>query len=183
MAARTSKTGTTRTREANTRAAMVHTSVNLDEETRGMMVQMLNQQLANMADLYSQSKQAHWNVKGRDFFQLHELYDTLAEGVLPHVDMIAERATALGGSATGTVRMAAAASQLPEFPATPVADAESLEMMCGRYAQAANSARQSIDEADEAGDMATADLFTDIVRDLDKFLYFLESHLQGTRGR
>jgi starvation-inducible DNA-binding protein len=160
--------------------ARIHTSIDLDEETRGMMIDTLNQQLANLFDLYSQSKQAHWNVKGRDFFQLHELYDVLAEGVLPHVDTVAERVTALGGAATGTARMAAASSTLPEFVDGPVGDAESLELMCSRYAATAQQVRRAIDEAEEAGDAGTADLFTAIVRDLDKFLYFLESHLQGS---
>ncbi|MGL4648140.1 MAG: DNA starvation/stationary phase protection protein Dps [Caldilineaceae bacterium] len=182
MAARTSKTSGGRSGAAQTRATMVRSSIDIDEETRGMMIQLLNQQLANVGDLYSQSKMAHWNVKGRDFFQLHELYDTLAEGVLPHADAIAERVTALGGMATGTVRMAAAASQLPEFPATPVMDTESLELMSARYSQAAKAMRAAIDESDEAGDMVTADLFTEITRDLDKFLYFLEAHLQGSQA-
>ena len=160
-------------------AALVPSSNDLDVETRGQMVELLNQQLANVADLYSQTKQAHWNVKGPNFFQLHELYDVLAEGMLPHVDTIAERVTALGGLAMGTVRNAAEASELPEFPEGPVMDRASLEVVRNLYAMTAKGARAAIDESDEAGDMATADLFTGLVRDLDKFLYFLESHLQG----
>ena len=79
------------------------------DASREELVQLLNARLADTFDLYSQLKQAHWNVKGSDFIQLHLLYDQVAEGVLEYVDMIAERATALGGLALGTARMAAAA--------------------------------------------------------------------------
>jgi DNA-binding ferritin-like protein len=66
--------------------------------------------LADTFHLYSQTKQAHWNIKGKDFFQLHEMFDELDAELLPHVDTIAERATTLGGTALGTARMAASAS-------------------------------------------------------------------------
>lgn len=161
---------------SKTREYMVKTSVSIDEETRGMMIELLNQHLANMSDLYSQSKQAHWNVKGPGFFSLHELYDTLAEGVLPHIDEIGERVTALGGAAAGTVRMAAQNSQLAEFPAAPVSDVESLQRVRESFATAANSMRAAIDAADDVGDMVTADIFTGITGELDKYLYFLDSH-------
>ena len=88
--------------------AMFSTRNDLSREVRGRMIELLNQQLADTFDLYSQTKQAHWNVKGAQFFQLHELFDKLAEELQGYVDQIAERATALGGLATGTVRMSAA---------------------------------------------------------------------------
>ncbi len=64
------------------------------QATHAAAIALLNQHLADMADLYSQIKQAHWNVKGMQFFQLHELFDRLADEVRNHVDLIAERSTA-----------------------------------------------------------------------------------------
>jgi len=87
------------------------TSVDIPAETRRKAIEILNQNLANSFDLMSQTKQAHWNVKGNDFWQLHKLFDELAAETAEWVDMIAERATALGGYATGTARMAAPISQ------------------------------------------------------------------------
>ena len=97
-----------------TAAASSSTRIDLPEKDRQTLIELLNQRLADTSDLYSQIKQAHWNVKGLNFFQLHELFDGLAGGVFPFIDMIAERATALGGLALGTTRMAAASSTLPE---------------------------------------------------------------------
>ncbi len=154
------------------------TSIDLDGETREQIVALLNQQLADTFDLYSQTKQAHWNVKGAQFFQLHELFDKLAGETLVYVDDIAERATTLGGTALGTARMSAAASRLPEYPDI-VGGQESVAALVERYAALAASTRAAIDASDNLSDADTADLFTGISRGLDKSLWFLEAHLQA----
>ncbi len=154
------------------------TSIDVDVETREQMISLLNQQLADTFDLYSQTKQAHWNVKGPQFFQLHELFDQLAGSVLGHVDTIAERATALGGTALGTARMSAASSRLPEYPATVTGSMESVETLTERYAALAATTREAIEKADKLGDIDTSDIFTEVSRDLDKSLWFLEAHIQ-----
>jgi starvation-inducible DNA-binding protein len=159
-----------------------HTSVNLPAEKRQALIELLNQRLADTSDLYSQIKQAHWNVKGLNFFQLHELFDALAGEIFPFIDEIAERVTALGGSALGTNRQAAAASILPEYPASAVDGPAHLKALVERYAKYANAVRESIDESDSLGDKDTADLFTGVSRTADKNLWFLEAHLQSVQG-
>lgn len=155
------------------------TSIDLDAETREQVIALLNQQLADTFDLYSQTKQAHWNVKGVQFFQLHELFDKLAGDVLGHVDDIAERVTTLGGTALGTARMSAGASRLPEYPTNVFGGEESVKELVKRYAALAATTREAIDATDDLGDKDTADLFTGQSRDLDKSLWFLEAHLQA----
>jgi len=153
----------------------------MQPEIRAQMIELLNRQLADTFDLYSLTKQAHWNVKGEEFFQLHELYDELAETVLGFVDIIAERATALGGPATGTVRMAAGATRLNDLPPTFLGSMESVELLADCYAKLARTSREAIHQAEEAQDMDTSDLFIDVSRELDKALWFLESHLEEGR--
>lgn len=160
------------------RSRMVKTSNDLPAEQREQLVALLNQQLADTFDLMSQTKEAHWNVKGPNFYQLHELFDELATNLLGHIDTIAERVTALGGLATGTVRMAASSSRLPEFPLEVTRDMEVVTCLVERYANLAMTTRQAIDTADDLGDADTADLFTEVSRDLDKHLWFLEAHVQ-----
>ena len=155
------------------------TRIDLDSETREQVVALLNQQLADTFDLYSQTKQAHWNVKGAQFFQLHELFDKLAADVLVYVDDIAERITTLGGTALGTSKMAAKTSRLEDYPASVVGGKESLETLIDRYATLAASTREAIDTSDDLGDADTADLFTGLSRIVDKSLWFLEAHLQA----
>ncbi len=155
------------------------TKNDLSAEIREKSIALLNQHLADTADLYSQTKQAHWNVKGPQFYQLHLLFDTLAGEVEEYIDMIAERGTALGGTAHGTVRMSAAASRLPEYPLDAVEGRQHVEALSARYATLVKSSRAAIDTANAFGDADTADLFTEISRGLDKSLWFLEAHLQS----
>jgi starvation-inducible DNA-binding protein len=158
--------------------SMFSTRNDLGRELREKVTSLLNQQLADTFDLYSQTKQAHWNVKGAQFFQLHELFDKLAEELTGYVDLIAERATALGTLAQGTVRMSAANSQLPECDLNVTDSLATVEALADRYAALASSTRRAIKSADSHGDVDTADLFTEISRGLDKALWFLEAHLQ-----
>jgi starvation-inducible DNA-binding protein len=161
------------------KAKLFPTKNDLSQAVRDKAVHLLNQHLADSIDLYSQIKQAHWNVKGLQFIALHELFDDLAEGVEGHVDTIAERATALGGIALGTTRMAAATSRLPEYPTEAVDGRQHLEALSSRFATLAASVRAAIGAANDFGDADTADLFTGVSRDLDKSLWFLEAHLQS----
>ena len=155
------------------------TRIDLPAQVREKMIALLNQQLADTFDLYSQIKQAHWNVKGPQFIALHELFDKLAEDVEDAVDTIAERATALGGMALGTARMAAHASRLPEYPSDAFPGNKAVMALAERFAAVARSTREGIDTASSAGDADTADVFTEVSRMLDKNLWFLEAHLQA----
>lgn len=157
---------------------MHETSHDMPLDARVKMVELGNQQLANIFDLYAQTKQAHWNVKGMHFEGLHVLFDKMADAIFPYGDMIAERTTALGGTALGTVRMAAGATELPEFP-DDVFDGESmLKIVVERWAQYGASVRAAISQAEAVSDMDTADMFTEISREIDKLMWFAEAHLQ-----
>lgn len=159
-------------------ALQFKTTIDIEENSRQSMIVLLNQQLADTIDLYSQVKQAHWNVRGMNFMQLHLLYDQLAEKLPPHIDSIAERAGILGGAAKGTARMAAKNSRLKDMPEMFENEKQSVTLLVERYASLAETTRQAIDEADEAGDADTADLFTAVSRTLDKSRWFLEAHVQ-----
>src|SRR3954470_15881963 len=131
-----------------TKSDLFPTRMDLSADVRRHMVGMLNQQLANLMDLYSQTKHSHWNVKGSNFWGLHKMFDQLAEGLEEHIDETAERLTALGGTAKGTVRMAAAGSRLDEFPEGTHAGLEVVRVMADRYAAAGKAAREGISQAD-----------------------------------
>src|SRR5437899_2953932 len=119
-----------------TQSDLFSTRIDLSADTREYIVGLLNQQLANLSDLHSQTKHSHWNVKGPQFWSLHKLFDKLAEGLLEHIDTVAERATALGGVANGTIRMAAAGSRLEEFPERTHAGMDVVGALADRFATA-----------------------------------------------
>ncbi|MGK7949036.1 MAG: DNA starvation/stationary phase protection protein Dps [Xenococcaceae cyanobacterium] len=155
------------------------TRIDLAEEVRIKVIELLNQSLAATLDLKTQTKQAHWNVKGTDFYQLHELFDEMAGELEEYVDMVAERVTALGGTALGTARIAASESILPEYPLDAVGGIDHITALADRYAAYGKHLREAIDTTDELGDADTADLYTEISRTIDKRLWFLEAHLNG----
>ena len=95
---------------------MFKTKNDLSEATRVKAIELLNARLADCKDLETQTKQAHWNVKGPNFIGLHQLFDKINEDVEDYVDEIAERAVQLGGVAEGTARVVAKRSSLPEYP-------------------------------------------------------------------
>ena len=126
------------------------TRIDIPESSREQLVELLNARLADTFDLYSQVKQAHWNVKGSDFVQLHELYDLVAADVIEYVDTVAERATALGGLALGTARMAAKASTLDEYPLDAVDGMDTVAAVADRLAAYGALVREGIDAGDRA---------------------------------
>ncbi|MEH2290190.1 DNA starvation/stationary phase protection protein Dps [Nostoc sp.] len=154
------------------------TRIDIPAEARVQIVVLLNQSLAATSDLKTQAKQAHWNVKGTDFYQLHLLFDEIAGELEEFIDLIAERVTALGGYAFGTVRAAASNSILPEYPLDILDGKDHVTALADRFASYAKHLRQAINKTDELGDLDTADLYTEISRTIDKRLWFLEAHLQ-----
>jgi len=157
---------------------MFKTKNDLPESIRIKAVELLNARLADAIDLQTQTKQAHWNLKGPHFIALHELFDKINEDVEDYVDDIAERAVQLGGVAEGTARMTAKRSSLSEYPANVVDGHAHVEALSSALAAFGKSVRKAIDDS---SDLDTADLFTEISRGVDKWLWFVEAHLQAER--
>ena len=151
----------------------------LPGKARGKVCDLLNARLADAIDLASQLKQAHWNVKGPNFIGLHELFDAAHGVVEAQVDELAERITALGGVATGTVAVVAKASSLKAYPLTLTRGRDHVEAVAQRLAAYGAGLRKAIGAADKAGDDVTADLFTGMTGDIDKQLWLVEAHLQA----
>lgn len=154
------------------------TRIDIPADDRVALVERLNQTLAIMTDLRSQVKFAHWNVKGMNFIALHELFDEMAAELNEAIDNIAERATTLGGTAMGTVRMAANNSSLSEYPEGTNQCEQVVKVLADQYAAVAEQLRNSIEVASKHNDADTEDLFTEVSRQVDLRLWFLEAHLQ-----
>ena len=94
------------------------------------------------------------------------------------MDALAERITALGGTAVGTVRAVAARSTLKAYPEDIFTGPQHLAALADALAAAAKASREAIEVADDLDDEVTADLFNEITAGLDKDLWFIEAHLQ-----
>ena len=158
-------------------ATPVSTRHPLPAAARKKLVALLNQSLSDLSDLYSQTKQAHWNVKGENFIALHKLFDELAATLQEPIDTIAERIVTLGGVAEGTLRQTAKRTDIAEL-SRDFDHNEVLAELADRFASVSKSGYEAIEKADDAKDPVTADVYTEVTRGIDKALYFLETHLQ-----
>jgi starvation-inducible DNA-binding protein len=154
------------------------TTNDLTPNAKHAAIALLNTRVAETIDLALLTKQAHWNLKGPQFIAVHEMLDGFRTQIDEHVDTMAERVVQLGGTALGTTQAVAHGSKLTPYPTNIYTIKDHLHALIERYAVVANAMRKSIDEADEAGDADTADIFTAASRDLDKQLWFLEAHVQ-----
>ncbi len=157
------------------------TKNDLPESVRSKAVVLLGSRLADCIDLQTQTKQAHWNVKGPEFIALHKLFDEINEEVEDYVDLIAERAVQLGGTVEGTARTVAAKSSLPEYPLTITSGRDHVAALSNALATFGKSVREAINQADEFGDADTSDVFTEVSRGIDKWLWMVEAHLSPDR--
>lgn len=158
------------------------TKNDLSAETRTGVIDLLNRRLADCIDLQTQCKQAHWNVKGPSFIALHKLFDDISADVQEYVDLLAERVVQLGGVAEGTARCAAERSALSEYPLDIFDDEDHVDALSTALSEFGRMCREGIETSDELGDADTTDILTEISRGLDKWLWFVEAHQQGTPG-
>jgi len=159
------------------------TQNDLTESTRIRVIGLCNDRLADAIDLQTQCKYAHWNVKGTNFIALHELFDKINEDVEDYVDLIAERAVQLGAVAEGTACMAVNRSSLSEYPTSGSTGQDHIAALSAVLAAFGKQARRSIDMSNEVNDADTADIFTEISRGIDKWLWMVEAHLQIGQNR
>ena len=158
---------------------MFSTKIDLPESTRAKSITTLNLCLADAIALQTQAKQAHWNVKGPHFIGLHKLFDEISDAVLEYIDLIAERVVQLGGVAEGTARMAVQRARLQPYPLDISTGKDHCEALSSALATFGKAVREGIDEADAAGDKDTSDLYTEVSRGVDQWLWFVEAHLQA----
>jgi starvation-inducible DNA-binding protein len=151
------------------------------EAGRSRLNALMNRRLATAVDLQTQMKQARWNLRGPSVLGLHELFDTVYDAVGSYVDMLAERIVQLGGIAEGTARVAASRSKLAEYPLETADGLAHVDAVARALSTFGREARQTIDEASALRDADTADLFTEISRGIDKWLWFIESYSRVAR--
>jgi starvation-inducible DNA-binding protein len=158
---------------------MHKTRIDIPAVQREKLVALLNQNLADSLDLANAAKQAHWNVKGPNFIALHELFDKVHDVAEDAADEIAERATALGGQAEGTTQIVGKRTRLTPFPLDIFQWRDVVDRLATALVEFGKHARAAIDESEKLGDKDTADLFTEISREIDKQLWFVEAHIQA----
>lgn len=160
---------------------MYETRNDLTETIRLKIIELCNSRLADSIDLQTQCKHAHWNVEGPTFIALHKLFDEVNEDIEEYVDLVAERIVQLGGIAEGTARVAAKRSNLAEYKVETNGGMDHVRSLASSLASYEKLARAAISTSAELNDADTADIFTEIFRGVDKWLWMVEVHLQESK--
>ena len=152
------------------------TSHDLSPILRRELTDLLNRRLADTLDLMLQAKQAHWTVKGVNFLSLHELFDKIATEAGEFADLLAERIMQLGGTAEGTATAVVRISQLDPYPVTLSHSDGHIRCLSSALGRYAHLVRKAIAECEHRDDAATADIFTEMTRAADKWLWMVGAH-------
>lgn len=165
---------------SNTRLAqpLGSTRNSLPEKTRMKVASILAIHTVSAIDLFLQSKQAHWNVNGKNFHSIHALFDELAAASQSWADLLAERVRQLGFEALGSARAIVEHSRITEYPTQISTSSDHLAAVADRLAEFAKGIRAAIDQCAKLGDADGADICTEVSSAADKLLWMVEAHLQ-----
>jgi len=134
----------------------------------------LQRVLVDLIELHLQGKQAHWNVVGTNFRDLHLQLDELVDFAREGSDTIAERMRALNALPDGRSDTVAGSTTLPEFPAYEHSTTEVVDLISARVYAAVDTLRVVHDDVD-AEDPSTADILHQLIDGLEKLAWLIRA--------
>jgi starvation-inducible DNA-binding protein len=134
----------------------------------------LQRVLVDLIELHLQGKQAHWNVVGTNFRDLHLQLDELVDFAREASDTVAERMRALDTWPDGRSDTVVASTSVPEFPAYAQSSADVVDLITARVYATVDTIR-SVHDAVDNEDPTTADILHQLIDGLEKLAWLIKS--------
>jgi starvation-inducible DNA-binding protein len=128
----------------------------------------------DLINLHIVGKQAHWNVVGKNFRDLHLQLDELVESARAFSDVISERMRSIYITPDGRASTIAKTTSIAEFPAGEVDTAETVDLIVAAIYATVGTIREVHDDVDEA-DPTTADLLHGFLERLEQLAWMTEA--------
>lgn len=155
-------------------------NIGLTDNQRQSVIELLNQDLADLYLLLVKTKKYHWDVVGPQFRTLHELWEEHYQALTQSIDECAERVRALGGYPVGTVEGFLKISSIKEHPGDLPSANQMVDRLMSDHEQIIRNLRQHIDRcSEEFDDEGTADFLTGLMEDHEEMAWMLRSFLGG----
>ena len=146
----------------------------LDSNKTKNTVQELNVLLADYHIYYQKLRNFHWNVIGKNFFDLHEKFEELYDDAKLKVDEIAERILTLRYQPTSNLSDYLKDSNLKESP-SDISDSKMIELLLEDHGLLLKQMRKVVEIADAGSDEGTIDLIGAYIRELEKTSWMLDA--------
>ncbi len=147
--------------------------LNLDTEKTKKTVQELNVLLSDYHLYYQKLRNFHWNVTGKNFFDLHEKFEEMYDDAKLKIDEIAERILTLRNQPVSNFSQYLKITNLEES-SSDLADHQMMDTLLEDHGKIIQQMRKVVATADEAGDEGTIDLVGAYIRELEKSSWMLE---------
>ena len=158
----------------------IHTHNLIVSSIRSEVAQVLKGTLASSIDLRYQAKEAHWNVRGREFREHHKLFDRLAETCDKYIDLFAERQAQLGFTVDGRIQDAVKNTQIEFYPLEIVNGMEHVGFLADRLSIYCDLLLKGFHRCEELEEPVTADLYVESMRAFEEMLWMIEACLGET---
>lgn len=138
--------------------------------------------LVDLLELSLQGKQAHWNVVGQNFRDMHRQLDEIITSVREFSDQVAERMRALHTLPDGNSRVIAETTTLQPFPTGEVSTTETVDLITERLEAAVKTIRKVHDPVDDE-DPTSADILHGILEKLEQYAWMVSAENRTPGGR
>lgn len=149
----------------------------VEADKRAAITQDLQATVVELLELFHESKQAHWNLRGPLYLPLHEKLQENADEYRKYADILAERVLQVGNPIDGRAGVVAATANLGEFPGGFLSDKQVLILMTERITTVAKRVRQRIEKMSKV-DEVTSNKLQDLSYELDKHVWQFRVHMQ-----